>query len=65
MLDGLEEWARKNCRRIFEQELWAWCRDADTWPKDWSHRAFRDWSSIDAVEVVIDFGREPIETEAL
>jgi RES domain-containing protein len=65
MLDELDRWLRKNCRRIFERELWVWSRDADTWPKDRSHKAFRAWFSVDAGEVVIDFGREPIKTEAL
>ena len=63
--DRLDRWVRKHCDGIFEQELWAWCRDADWWPRDRGYRTFRAWFSVDAVEMVIDLGREPIQTEVL
>ena len=61
----LDRWVRRNCPAIFEHELWAWCRDADAWPEDRGHRAFRAWFSVAVTELVIDLGREPIEAEVL
>ena len=65
MLDELDGWVREHYDRIFEQELPAWCRDAEEWPQDRGHTTSGEWSGVDTVDVVIDLGREPIKTEVL
>ena len=55
-----DAWLRKHYRRLFEHELWSWCTDPSSWPKDRSFRTFQQFFTVHFHSMVMDLGREPI-----
>jgi hypothetical protein len=60
---GPEKWLAKNYRAIFENELEAWYQDESAWPQDRSLKAFKTFFDVRFCSMVLDMGKEPLETE--
>ena len=62
--DGDEERILKKIyRRIFVEELHAWMRDEDTWPKKRDYPTFRNWFDVEFHSLVFDLGLNQLEAE--
>jgi hypothetical protein len=61
--EELEEWLKKNYRRIFEEELESWCTDESQWPEDLSLGKFKEFFKISYSSLVFDLNEETLEIE--
>lgn len=48
---------------IFENELFGWCTDEQTWPKRRGFKTFLEWFDVEFHSVVIDLGKGGIMRE--
>jgi hypothetical protein len=58
-----EKWLKRHYLAIFEEELEAWCLDADLWPQDCSYKAFQAFFEVRFYSVVTDLAKESLEAE--
>jgi len=49
---------------IFDQELWAWSRDEDAWPKNRSYKTFKQWFDLEFASCIYDTDEDtPLKDE--
>jgi hypothetical protein len=60
---GPDKWLKRNYQAIFEEELEAWCLDADLWPKGRSYKAFQAFFEVRFFSMVMDLGKGLLEVE--
>ena len=57
---GPDDYIRKHCKTIFEEELNSWYTDPDMWPKDRSFKTFKKFFTILVTTSVYDLGNGAI-----
>jgi len=50
---------------IFEEELNAWHRDMETWPKNRDYKTFQKWFEVEAHSMVFDMLDQDVEEEEM
>ena len=50
-------------RPIFEEELSAWMRDPEVWPRRRTFRLFREWFEVACADLALDLSRGYLEAE--
>ena len=61
--DDIIKYIRKNCKTIFEWELWGWITAKELWPKNINWKTFNEWFDIEVNSEVFDLVSEDIEKE--
>ena len=55
-----ESWLKRNYKKMFEHELWAWCTDEAYWPEDLSFNTFQKYFRIRFHPMILDLAKGPI-----
>lgn len=58
--DIVDEWIKLNYENLFENELFSWYIDEDTWPKKRTLKMFKQWFEVECHTLVLDLVGEPI-----
>ena len=61
--DDLARELKKHFKKIFENELWAWCLDKSLWPADITFSLFTEYFTVEQHTMVADLCGEPFRTE--
>jgi hypothetical protein len=62
--EDVEQILRDLCKKIFVEQLDAWCRDPATWPNDRSFDVFCRWFDYHYHSILIDLCDEPLIDES-
>ena len=63
LTDDMQEFVAANAQYLFEEALWGWMTDEETWPPRRDYSTLRDWFEIEIHEPLIDVADEPIRVE--
>lgn len=58
-----EQFLKKNCKTIFEEELSAWMTDPKLWPPNINYDLFTQWFQVIVSDTVLDLGNAPLVVE--
>jgi len=61
--DDLKKALRRNFKPMLIEELFAWYRDENYWPKDLSFRTFRKFFQVRLASMVFDLGKRALIKE--
>jgi len=61
--DRLLALLRKAGKRIFEEQLEAWCQDPSSWPIDRSFDVFQQWFEFHQFTLILDTCRKPLKRD--
>jgi len=59
--EGVRRILRDYYQRIFENELWGWTTDKNTWPEKRNFQTFKEWFHCEFHDLVVDLGEDNLE----
>jgi hypothetical protein len=54
--DDAIKYLKKNFKQFFEQQLFEWCIDEETWPEKLTWKLFEEWFHYSVQSMVMDAG---------
>ncbi len=62
--EDVNAWLKENFSRFFEDQLFGWCQDPETWPEKLTWSRFNDWFHVSWQSLIVDdLEDEPLERE--
>jgi len=61
--DNPEAWLKRNFKKLFEEELYAWCTAEDLWPAERTYKVFRQFFNFSFHSMIFDMVGRALERE--